>query len=448
MTPKPYKFQEKGTEWLRSVVRGILGDAPGLGKTEQALAAAEGRTLGLVPAMAVETWEEEHQLWRPDLDLTLVPYSSLCEREADSRGRLTKPTSYPRSQWRGRWDTIICDEAHYLKGRSTFWTLATYKLSKLAERLYMLTGTPVPNWSYEIFMLLRILHPKDRRFTNFWDWVERWFKVWTPPWGSKEIGKLLPEFGWPEFIEGNSLDRDMLRRTPKSPGVDLDLPPLRHQIIEVDMLPRQAKAYTELKRDYLTWLEETGTWVEAWKSDGALHSKLEQCATGVDLLDPKIHCSPKLNLLSELLADRRGSATVVFVRHRATARRAMEVCKQRGLSAGMVSGDVADAKRNVVRRQFQAGNLEVLVGTLDTVKENWTLTAANTGIFVEHSWRPTTNHGAIKRLQRIGQKHPVLAIHLFTRKTVDLGMLPVLRKKTSQQIKMMRAIEFARYLDG
>ena len=51
MTLTPMNHQVTGVEWLKKTPRALLADEPGLGKTQQALMAAEPPVLVVTPAM-------------------------------------------------------------------------------------------------------------------------------------------------------------------------------------------------------------------------------------------------------------------------------------------------------------------------------------------------------------------------------------------------------------
>src|SRR6185369_4102916 len=84
-----------------------------------------------------------------------------------------------RPEYRQRWDTIIVDEAHYIKGRKTTWTRQLKALCKKTDRVILATGTPMPNWAEELFEPLGILWPEKvgpgRELNSYWRWADKWF---------------------------------------------------------------------------------------------------------------------------------------------------------------------------------------------------------------------------------------------------------------------------------
>jgi SNF2 family DNA or RNA helicase len=437
--------QESGIEWLRRTPRALLADDPGLGKSAQALLAAEPPLLIVSPAMLHGTWQDEVEKWRPDIGRTWVSYSSLCARDGHA------VDVRPREQYQREWGSIIFDEAHYLKNRKAKWTKASLDLATRTDRLMLLTGTPIPNWAYELYMPLRLLHDQgDSLFSSYWRWIEAWFTWWTPPYGGanyRQIGGLRQGVSWEDFAEANGLDRLMLRRLRDD--VLKDLPPLTEQTIMVPMPAAQRKAYDELKKDYFTYVEDAGAEVAAF-SDGGLHIKLAKVTTGLPTLidQPEMIAaargvSCKIDALRELLEEREGSPVVAFCHFRTTAKCIALLGQTLGRSVGVIMGGVPQKQRDTLVREFQAGRIDLLVGTLETLGEGVTLTRSSTCIFVERSWRPSKNEQAMRRLHRIGQGAPVSVLHIVTENSLDQRILALLAAKTQQQMQALSAADFA-----
>ena len=122
-----YPYQETGVEFLRSRKRAYLADEMGLGKTVQMITASQGDTLVVAPAMIVDsgTWTNEIEKWADDPDrFTVTAFSRINERA----GR--KFTAKPHPDFNRSWDTILIDEAHYLKNRDAKRTQAMMKIIK------------------------------------------------------------------------------------------------------------------------------------------------------------------------------------------------------------------------------------------------------------------------------------------------------------------------------
>lgn len=373
-------------------------------------------------------WAEEIARWCP-ADAELFhwhSYSSVCKRVSPGEGKpAAVAVPVPRETLPDRWDTIICDEAHYLKGRSTTWTKAVSKLR--GDRLYLATGTPFPNWGHEVFMLLRLLYPGDPRFTNYWRWVDEYFRTWKPPWGGTQIRGLHRGVTWDEAMGEWGLADRWLRRTVDE--VLPDLPPMTTQTIRVKMTEKQARTYDQLRTEWLSILPDTGTEVVSW-NDGGIYQKMLQCSTGLSTLDlGETRGSGKLDVLCDLMRDRT-HPTIVFCAYTRTVEAVADALEGLGHQCGKVSSAYSMGDRLEAVRGFREGKFDCLVGTVGTLSEGVTLTRADTCIFVERSPKPTSNEQARRRIRRFGQERPTLSIDLVTEGTVDESLSKLLAEKS------------------
>jgi SNF2 family DNA or RNA helicase len=450
---KPYQFD--GIEWMRQEGRALLADEAGLGKSVQLLYACIEPVLIVAPAMVLEagTWDDEIAKWTDGIDATQVSYTSLALR--GKKGKVQRDEhgfalSAPKPEYNREWGTLILDECHYIKGRKSSYSVAISKLR--AERVLMATGTPIPNWAHEAFMLLRMLYPEQAKpgqpLGSYWRWAGQYFHINAGRFGGREIGNLRhradgafstdpmvkpTDEDWALFREDN-WNGKMKRRLREE--VLTDLPPLTQQEWRCPMSAEQARAYRELKKDYVTWLD-TGAEIDVWSEPGKL-VKLAQVSSGLETLDPDHKPTGKFKVLEELIVD-RPRQTLVVAHFQKSVEAAALACKRAGKSVGIVHGGVPDRLRKQAIRAFQAGEIDVLAASLNTISEGLTLHqgGADQVIFVERSWTPSKNEQALRRLHRIGQTRPVTAIDLVTPNSIDMHILKVLREKTDQQIKAL-----------
>ncbi len=489
-----YAYQDDGIEFLRRNPRALLGDEPGLGKSRQALLAAEGRTLIVAPAMIhdMHTWHDEIAKWRPELDATLASYHDLRERVTERRPVFVKDTRTPvldrdgnprfrtvvtyearlDPAYLGHWDTVIFDEAHYLKNRKAKWTEAARMID--ADRTWLLTGTPIPNWAYELFTLLRMLRPEDDYpggpLGSYWRWVGQWFEI-TPL--TSNTGRVLSEYHtdgtlkacteecyrgdgplsggcehWAAFREAELGSRwlrrlrdDVLTDLPELTGAD--------DLHEVPMVPAQKRAYDALKKDLIAVLrehpDEPAEKVVAWSKPG-LQVKLRKVSTALEAISETGKTgSGKLDVMCELLQNRSRPALVVA--HFTSTLDAIEArLTEMGLRWVEISGRTPSQRhRQRAKERFQACELDVMVGQVDTVAEGLNLTAGDMLIIVEHSWRPDKNLQVMRRLHRPGQTRPVTVVRLVS-PGIDANMQGAIAAKTDHQIRALPAREYAELL--
>lgn len=426
-----WDHQKEGVAWLRDHPRALLADEPGLGKSATLLGGAVEPILVVAPAMVLDsgTWDDEVNKFAFGADVTQVAYSSMMERERTARGG-SRPTDRLLPELRRPWGTVIADEAHYLKGRKTKWTLAFKQLQ--AERLYQATGTPLPNWADEAFVPLQLMYPEKTaprgELSSYWRWAREWFDVAPTRWSPMAVGDLRADRTWEEFKRENWGDRLLGRLRDDV----LDLPPLTVTPFRVRMGTTQRRVYNQLKKDFIAWLD-SGTEVVAWNQAAQL-IKLLKAGTGLEVLEAGAGHSAKLDALADILRD-RPRPTLVVAHFRDTVAACVRIAESVGAEARVVDGGTTKAARRANVRAFQGGGLPVLVATIDTISEGMTLVAADQIIRVERSYRPSRNEQVIRRIHRIGQTRPCQVIDLITEGTMDEKVLRILKAKTDQQMK-------------
>jgi SNF2 family DNA or RNA helicase len=456
-------YQAEGLTFLREHPRAFLADEMGLGKSVQMLLASEGRTLIIAPAMVLDggTWRDEVAKWAPERagDITTVPFTSLALRD----GR--KITDKLKPEYRGVWDTIIVDEAHYIKGRKTSWTKLLKPLCKKAGRVILATGTPIPNWAQELFTTLCILYPEQAppggRLGSYWRWVEEWFDTGTEkiyvkgqevekPYisglaacsnGCMDRPPTDPCKHYRDFFRANLGDRFLMRLRD---DVLTDLPPLTIEQIETPMTAEQGRMYRQLKKERLAELAD-GRLKVAWNS-GALHVMCDKLATGAEVLHPgEKSASGKLDRLAYDLAG-RSRPTLVVAHFQAAVEAATAVARSVGAKAEFIHGGTSRPNRSRIVEEFKAGRLDVLVGSLETISEGLTLTAADMVIFLETSFKPSRNQQAMRRIHRMGQDRPCTVLDYLTPGTVDENKRVLLAEKTDHQIRHLSVAQMTELL--
>lgn len=467
--PPLYAYQAEGVERIRTEGRILLADEPGLGKTRQTIEALDGgRVLVVAPKLILDsgTWDDEIERWSDHPELWhQAAYSSLNLRKKTARGGYA-PTNGVREEYRGHWDALVLDEAHYVKNTGTTWTHAATSIGKQSDRLVALTGTPMPNWAHEVFTLLRLLYPDEAqskpgqvvRFGSHQRWLSQWFVREVNPYsnqpGSELVGGLLGCLGdptcssrpandpcdhWRAFTEANFGTRFLRRLRDEVLG---ELPPLTEERVLTPMDTTQARMYRELKKDWVTETEN-GEEVVTW-SIGARNVLLDRITTSGWFAS--MDGEPRGGKLERLRHDlsSRSQPTLVLAHYRDTVEACARVAETIGARAGFIHGGVSDSGRIV--RDFKAGKIDVLVGSLETVSEGLTLTQADMAIFVEKSYKPSRNEQAMRRVHRIGQTRPVTVLDYVTPKSVDENKRALLAEKTDQQMRALTAAQFTALL--
>lgn len=455
--PPLMEHQAGDVAWAQRERRGLLANEPGLGKSRSAIVATAGaRTLIVAPSMVITggTWSDELEKWAADPSLyTVAPYSMLNARKGNSPQRALRP------EFNQPWDAVIIDEAHYTKGRGTSWTWAVDRVTRPADMVLEMTGTPMANWAQDLFPVLRVLHgPAESRpggaYGSFWRWAERWFDCSPTRFsnGNPVCGELLacdrsclerPSFDpcvhYGDFMDSNlgSQYRRMLRDDC------LDLPPLTQAEIEVPMTTAQRRVYRELHRQFATTI--SGQEVLAW-SQGSLNVQIDKITTSPWLLTKE--GPPRGGKLDRLAFDLAGRSrpTLVLAHYNDSVEACAAVAALGGASVRVVNGRTSKAQDAESIRDFKAGRVGVLCASLEKVAEGVQLTAADMVIFVEKSFKPYRNEQALYRIHRLGQTRACTALDYVTPRSVDARKRRLLATKTDRQMRFLSAAEFEQLL--
>lgn len=455
--PRPY--QTAGTEFLRQHDRAFLGDEMGLGKSCQLLRASVGSTLVIAPAMVVDsgTWATEIGRWGDRVDrFATASYSSLSTRRKTPGGG-TAPTATLRPELDREWDTLILDEAHYIKNPAAARTQSVLALTKRAKRVYMASGTPIPNWPHELFVPLQILFPAEaragQRLGSKWRWIGEWFNVYPSPYrsGGTDIGGLKgcnlackdrdpldPCEHYREFVRVNFKDRFLQRLRD---DVLTDLPPMTIDPVTLPMTAKQDKEYRSMSQDYVAHTDDED--VIAW-SAASKSTNLDRITTGLGVLTgPGTSDSNKFEMLAMDLSE-RFRPTVVVAHYRHSVHAAAQVARDLGKSVVVICGDTPPAERQRAVTEFQAGKVDVLCGSLDVISEGLTLTAADMLIQIETSYRPSRNLQVARRIHRIGQTRPCtvreyISVRRNGAQCLDGNKRALVASKTDSQMRTLSA---------
>lgn len=452
-------YQIEGIRYLLDHPRTLLADEPGLGKTIQVLGAynaapAIRSMLVVCPATLRLNWRDEAQRW---LTRPATVYVVDDKHPTPPEGSEIVIVNYDRLKGpclaallARTWDALVLDEAHYVKERTArrtkaclgYWDKAKKAvvpgLAQRAARLWVLTGTPIPNRVEEIHNVLAALAPREygywQRFVERYcdghkEKVARGKVVWITS-GASNLDELRTRLR--ATVMFRRLKADVLR----------DLPAKRRQVVVLPpngaagVLAAEADAAAEhLAR--IERLEAVAAAAQAAGDDTAYERAAAALRHGYTVAFEE--CSAvrhevalaKAPAVVEHVTDllEGGTAKVVVFAHH----RDVEDLLVAGLAAYspvmLRGGDDAEAKRAAIAR-FQADpECRVFVGAITAAGTGITLTAASTVVFAELDWVPGTVSQAEDRCHRIGQHDSVLVQHLVFDGSMDAKIVQTLTAK-------------------
>lgn len=437
-----YPFQEIGAKFLSSQPRAILADTMGLGKTAQAIIAAEKLNAKCVvvicPAGVRINWHREYKRFsHRDLTYRVIDNgkSTLTDdgvniisyELATSRATLKRLMAM-------KIDVLILDEAHFLKSRDAKRTEAIYGIQcrgdsgimSRAQNVWALTGTPTPNHPGEIFSTLRAFGVWT---SNYWAFEAKFCVVEEGLYGNKIVGMKNVD-------QLKALVKPiMLRR--KVEEVMTDLPKVTISDVVLD-------AKCAHPDDVTNWQQiENG--VEAEK----LRSRLEAAADeqSLNLADMHLPTLRRITGMAKVgpvcdlvMRELNGGLDkiVLFAEHRDVVERARQLLSAFGAQT-IYGGTPTEEKQRRLDNFIVKWKHRVLIGhikTLGTGIDGLQKACCN-GLFIESSWTPSDNLQAIGRLRRSGQSRPVLIRFASLADSLDEHVQRIITRKTKMIAEML-----------
>ena len=411
-------YQRVGANFLSTTGKCILADDMGTGKTLQTITACEElgakRVLVVCPNSLKWNWHDEVGKWTDSKAVVVDGARAKREKaieEFDGKYLIINYESMRLHEelQKMHWDVLVLDEAHKIKNRKAQQTKAVKKVK--ADRVFLLTGTPMLNRPDELWSLLHRLYPD--KFRSYWRFVERYCTITDNGWG-KEIGMGTPE--QQEELK-RLLAPIMLRRTKKE--VLTELPDKIHQRFLVELTGKQAKIYKSMERDAIATLSNGET--IAAPVVIAQITRLRQIAVSTQLLSEEVAESAKFEALMELIQDNiTGHKIVVFSQFRRAIELFSKQLDEAGIKWVAVTGAVKQEDRHQATKDFQEkDDVRVMLATIEAAAHGLTWTAADIAVFLDRHWTPAINAQAEDRLHRMGQKNSVTIVNMVARGTVE-----------------------------
>ena len=425
----------------------LLADEPGLGKTAQALLAAEAANayplLVVVPNVVKTNWAREAGRWTPNRPATVIHGNGETIDGFADIVVVNYEVLDRHVGWIGDFGFrgMVVDEAHFIKNKTSQRSRHVLELSdRIRSRttrplLMALTGTPLIN-DIEDF----------RAIWQFLGWIDE----------SKPLGELmdaLEETGLtpadPGFYPAARqcvIDLGIVRR--RKVDVAADIPARRIADLPVELDGPTGRSIRAAERDLARRMVA--------RYETALANRSSDDVEGIDVeLVRRIARAE----LKEAATSTTGENVFSMVRRigQAKAPLAADYAAQLARSAGKVvffakHVDVMDAAEETFARQgirfssirgdqtstSRQKNIDAFVEDPDVAIAVCSLTAAGVGlnlqvasniVLAELSWTDAEQTQAIDRSHRIGQTEPVTAWRIIAAQTIDARIAELIDSK-------------------
>ena len=407
---------------LRTNRGAMFGDVMGLGKTIEAIGTANAmvthRILVVCPASVLFTWRREIWKWQT-LGLPVLTIQAGLDTTIN-HGLVGWGVNgwyiinydilrdYPEIKSGKPWDLLILDESHKLKNLEARRTQHVFGSDTIppipAEKVLLLTGTPMINYVHDLYTQLHCLDPA------MWPSFEQFVADQYFP-GYKIIA--------PSQVVGAERNLERLRRQLtavmiRRPKSVLNLPPKTREIVEVDIADNQFWFFLGQQRKSLRHLQRLSMTLSDLPATEATRAEIRDLDAKINELTAYVRHQVGMNKLPaviEYLKESTGK-TLVFAYHHDVIERLMEAVADQGVSG--FTGSSSLRERDRAAEKFQNDpNCRFFIGNIEAAGQGITLTAARHVVFAEPDWRGTYLEQAEDRAHRIGQKHPVLVTYLL-----------------------------------
>lgn len=484
-------YQVVGALHLMMLDRMILGDATGLGKTLQMIAAYsflldKDPTLKLLVVTiksAIYQWQEEFEKFTTGIstrvitnkhgklmgyDARKVQYEAFKENVLIINYNPLLDGYDTLVQTMGSNFVVALDECTAFKNRKTKTFFACQYIAEHAKRAYGLSATIIKNGLEEVFCMYDVIVPglfgKITKFRESYC-IQELLKI-TKNGKTYRIPKTVGYKNLPLFKR--TLDPYFLLR--KKEDVAKELPSLISKKIILEMYPEQRDLYRQalsgilyedkLKGEFFEILDKIRQGDDDPKTlkrygelkvkydkfmtaEGKKRGKLaaltycQMISNGPALVKAAGESSKADEFIRLMKEELDGEKVILFTRFKSGIPFLEILCERNGIKYVKITGDENDRERQQNRLTFQNDPKCPLIFITTAGSASLNLQAAGVIIFYDTPWSYGDLVQTIGRAQRIGsiQDH-VLVIHLANKGTIDIRVLNKVssKKNLSDQI--------------
>ncbi|WKN49236.1 DEAD/DEAH box helicase [Nocardioides sp. Arc9.136] len=426
----------------------LLADEPGLGKTAQALLAAQAAEafplLVVVPNVVKTNWAREAGLWVPNRPVTVIHGDGANVDGFADIVVVNYEVLDRHVGWLGDFGFrgMVVDEAHFIKNKTSQRSQHVLQLSdrirqRIGRPLMMaLTGTPLIN-DIEDF----------RAIWQFLGWID----------DKRPLGRLmdaLEDTGLtpadPPFYPAARrcvIDMGIVRR--RKVDVAADIPARRVADLPVELDDEAGRSIRAAERELARRLVERYDTALATRTSGQTvegidHELVRRVATweredttdntsGENVFGMMRRIGQaKAGLAADYAAQlaRNVGKVVFFAKHVDVMDVAEDTFARRGIRYSSIRGDqTSQARQRNIDAFVNDPEVEIVVCSLTAAGVGLNLQVASNLVLAELSWTDAEQTQAIDRIHRIGQEEPVTAWRIIAAQTLDTRIAELIDSK-------------------
>jgi len=334
-------------------------------------------------------------------------------------------------------EVLILDEAHYLKNHKAQRSKQVEILAIKARYKYLLTGTPVLNSPLDLFMLFKIMDGGATLGKNFFTFRANYFMDQNAAWAHKD--SHFPKYSVnPDKIE--ELNRLIYKKADRVLKKEcLDLPPFIRTERRVELSPEQKKAYNQMKKDFIAYVQDKHDQPKAIVAQVAVTKalRMQQIVCGSTSADDgteiQFKNTPRLKVLKELLEEiTPNHKVIVWSVFKAGYRDIEAICKELGVDCCFLTGEQTMAQKQKSMDDFNTDpKMKVIIANQKAGGVGVNLIAASYAIYFSKNFSLAEDLQSEARNYRKGSDihESITRIDLVATGTIDDLVVSVLKGK-------------------
>jgi SNF2 family DNA or RNA helicase len=487
-----FAWQRSAVDKLAEIQRAILADDMGLGKTLQAISAINEwalrnkTTLDSAPKLIVApssvkgSWERELKRWLPPAEKVYIINGTTPKARHNQLVSAIEENAWVIVNWEQLrikkekkklrnggtktvtvmkeplfeetpWLAVVADEVHRAKNRKSQQTQGLWRVQ--GKLMFGLSGTPLMNSPDELWSILRWLWPDEYNSNGtakhpkiaFWAFYTDFVEYWEDTYGRRVVTGVKN----PDALRF-ALREKLIRRT----AALLGLKGKKRIRYPVALNPKQQKLYNAAVKEM--WVSVEKAMEEGDESakkfaqavlDGAEVATLYRIPNGAARMvrlqqiieSPAVlggeDDSALMDDFIEKFEDSRPAQWVVGTKFKPSCAILANRLRKLGAEVALYTGDVDPKERTHIEDDFQKGNIDVIVGTLDALREGITLTSAHLMYQLTRDFVPDKNEQFESRCNRLGQQELVRVYIPLAEKTVATGKVEPINRTKERIVK-------------
>ena len=326
----------------------------------------------------------------------------------------------PNTMYCTPWERIICDESHRFANPNS--KIFTHMMSLYGKHKWCMSGTPMTNYSTDIWSQLRFCGYEEIKTQCVW---------------KKKCDDIM---------KGTSIKKAIISIDHEK--TDVELPSKTSENIYIDLSDDEKKCYEWLlgltklsynemlrgKKNYMdvltlfTRLRQCCISPKVLQSQSFLETIKKDCSSDAEYVRQYDSISTRYKTIKDIASKIPSNEKVLIFTMYATV--AEHIGKLLGSSYIVITGKESVSKRENMIKEFRTShNVKGLIFTYKVGSEGLNLTEANHVINVEPWWNNTVSIQSESRAWRIGQKKEVHVYNIYVNNSIEIYVQSVKEKK-------------------